>query len=75
MRLLNNKESWVFSSFSVGSLYPPVPFISYVSHTVIEDFLYLSKNAKALGKKAYQEFLEIENIVEELDVLEIKDFK
>lgn len=55
----------MFNSFSVGSLYPPVPFISYTNYIMIKDFLYLSKNAKALCEKAYQEFLEIEDVVED----------
>ncbi len=65
----------MFFSFSIGSFYRPVPLIPYINHIMIEDFLYLSKNAKALSEKAYQEFLEIENVMEELDVLEIKDIK
>lgn len=65
----------MFSPFSIGFFYRPVPLIPCRNHIIIEDFLYLSKNAKALGGKAYQEFLEIENVVEELDLLEIKDFK
>ncbi len=33
----------------------------------IEDEMYLMRNAKALGEKAYDEFMEIENIVEDFD--------
>lgn len=54
----------MFSSFSIASFYRPVPFISSTNCIMIEDFLYLSKNAKALDEKAYQKFLEIESIVE-----------
>ena len=32
----------------------------------IEDEMYLMRNAKALGKEAYDEFLETEDIVEDL---------
>ncbi len=33
----------------------------------IEDEMYLMRNAKALGEEAYKEFLEIEEVVEDLD--------
>jgi hypothetical protein len=65
MRLLKSKGLWVFYSFSISLFYRPVPLISNANHIMIEDFLYLSNNAKALSEKAYQEFLEIENIVED----------
>ena len=32
----------------------------------IEDEVYIMKNAKALSKKSYDEYLEIENIVEDM---------
>lgn len=54
----------MFFSFSIASFYRPVPLIPYTNHLLIEDFLYLSKNAKALSEKAYQEFLEVESVVE-----------
>jgi hypothetical protein len=55
----------VFFSFSIGSFYRLVPLIPYTNHLLIEDFLYLSKNAKALSEKTYQEFLEIENVIDD----------
>jgi len=33
----------------------------------IEDEMYLMRNTKALGEEAYEEFLEIEEVVEDLD--------
>ncbi len=55
----------MFSSFSIGVFYRPVPLIPYINHIMIEDFLYLSKNAKALSEKAYHDFLEIESVIED----------
>ena len=44
-----------------------IPYELYKNlQEVIEDELYIMRNAKALSKQAYAEFLEIEEIVEDL---------
>ncbi|CAA6817076.1 MAG: Unknown protein [uncultured Sulfurovum sp.] len=44
-----------------------IPYELYKNlQEVIEDELYIMRNAKALSKQAYDEFLEIEEIVEDL---------
>lgn len=49
----------------IKSVVLPFDFYELVKDK-IEDELYLYKNSKALGKKSYDQFLEIEEVVEDL---------